>query len=72
VNGFIEHLHTPLGTTSNYIAIANFHNSQITTTPAKPFPAYVFTSSSLATASNIEDSSASRVQVIHIQLISRN
>jgi hypothetical protein len=35
VNGFIDHLHTQLGTTTNYSAIANPHNSQITTGPAK-------------------------------------
>jgi hypothetical protein len=37
VNGFINHLYTPLGTKSTYIATANLHNSQITTAPAKPF-----------------------------------
>jgi hypothetical protein len=65
VNGFIDHLYTPLGTTSNYSATANLHNSQITTAPAKSFAAYcVFTSRSLATASNCWDSSASRAQVL--------
>jgi hypothetical protein len=40
--------------------IADLHNSQITTAPAKPFPAFfVFTSHSLATASNSGDSLAS-------------
>jgi hypothetical protein len=34
---FIGHLYTRLGTTSNYSATANLHNSQITTAPAKPF-----------------------------------
>jgi hypothetical protein len=64
-NGFIDHLYTPLGTTSNYSATANFHNSQTTTAPAKPFPACcVFTTRSLATASNSGDSSASRAQVL--------
>jgi hypothetical protein len=29
-------IHSRLGTTSNYSATANLHNSQITTTPAKP------------------------------------
>jgi hypothetical protein len=29
--GFIDHLYTQLGTTSNYSAIANLHTSQITT-----------------------------------------
>jgi hypothetical protein len=37
VSGFVDHLHTPPGTTSNFSAIANLHNSQITTAPAKPF-----------------------------------
>jgi hypothetical protein len=45
--------------------MANLHNSQITTTNAKPFLAcYVFTSRSLAKASNSGDSSASRTQVL--------
>jgi hypothetical protein len=53
VNGFIDHLHTPLGTTSTYNTIADFHTSQTTTAPAKPFPACcVFISHSLATAAN--------------------
>jgi hypothetical protein len=37
--GFIGYLHTRLGTTCNYSAIANLHNSQITIAAAKPFPA---------------------------------
>jgi hypothetical protein len=37
VNGFIDHLYTQLGTTSNYSATANIHNSQIITAPAKSF-----------------------------------
>jgi hypothetical protein len=37
VNRFIDRLHTPLGTLSNYSAIANFHTSQIPTAPGKPF-----------------------------------
>jgi hypothetical protein len=65
VNGFIDYLYTPLGTTSTYNAIADFHNSQITTAPAKPFPACcVFTSRSLEKASNSGDSSVSRPQVL--------
>jgi hypothetical protein len=32
VNGFIDHLHTPLGTPSNYSAIADLHTLHITTT----------------------------------------
>jgi hypothetical protein len=59
--GIIDHLYTPLGTTSNYSAIANLHNLQITTAPLKLFPACcVFNSLSLATASNSGDSSVSR------------
>jgi hypothetical protein len=62
-NGFIDHLHIRLGTTSNYTATANLHNSQITTGPAKLFPACcVFTSRSLTTASNTGDSSTSQAQ----------
>jgi hypothetical protein len=38
VNGFIEHLYTPLGTTSNYSAIANLHALEIATAPAKKEP----------------------------------
>jgi hypothetical protein len=41
VNGFIDHFNTRLGTTSNYSATANLHNSQITTAPAKIFQAAV-------------------------------
>jgi hypothetical protein len=53
--------------TLNYSANADLHNSQITTAPAEPFPAcYVFTSRSLATASNSGDSSASRAQVLSL------
>jgi hypothetical protein len=37
--GFIDHLYTQPGTTSNYRATANLHNSQNTTAPDKPFPA---------------------------------
>jgi hypothetical protein len=47
VNEFIDHLHTSLGTASIYSTIAYIHTSQITTAPAKHFPAfYVFTSRS--------------------------
>jgi hypothetical protein len=59
-----EEEYTRLGTTSNYSATTNHHNSEIRT-PAYPFAACcVFTSLSLATASNSGDSSASRVQVL--------
>jgi hypothetical protein len=36
-NGFIDHLYTRFGTTSNYSVTANLLNSEITTEPAKPF-----------------------------------
>jgi hypothetical protein len=53
--GFIDHLYTPLGTTSNYGTTANLHTLQITRAPAKLFPAcYVLTSRSLATALTVE------------------
>jgi hypothetical protein len=59
-----EWIHWPL-VTSNYSATANLHNSQITTATAKHFPGFcVFTSRSLATASNSGNSSASRAQVL--------
>jgi hypothetical protein len=62
--GFIDHLYTRLGTTSNYSAADNLHNSQTTTAHAKPFPACcVFTSRSLATASNSGNSSASTLKM---------
>jgi hypothetical protein len=55
VNGFIDHLYAPLGTTRNYSAISNLHTLQITTASAKSFPAYsVFTSRSLATVLPVE------------------
>jgi hypothetical protein len=69
VNEFIDHLHTPLENASNYGAIDNLHNSQITTAPAKPFPAcFVFTSHSVAMVSNSGDSSALCAQVLLSQL----
>jgi hypothetical protein len=58
-----EWIYWPLiHTTRNYKQLQHrryLHNSEITTAPAKPFPACcVFTSRSLATASNSRDSSA--------------
>jgi hypothetical protein len=51
-----------------YSTTANLHNSQITTAPAKPFPArYIFTSRSVATASNSGVFSASRAQDLSSQ-----
>jgi hypothetical protein len=65
MSGFIDRLYTQLGKTSNYSTTANLHISQITTAPAKHFPACcVFTSRSLAVASSSGDSSASRAQVL--------
>jgi hypothetical protein len=73
VNDFIDHLYTPLGTTSNYSAIADLQSLQITTAPANSFPAfYVINSRSLATASSSGDSSASRAHVVTIRRIFRN
>jgi hypothetical protein len=63
VNEFIDHLRTPLGTASNYIAIANLHSLQITTLSFFPVSC-VFTSRSLATASNSGDGSAYCAQVL--------
>jgi hypothetical protein len=60
---FIDHLYTPLGTTSNYSAIFNLHNSQIATAPLSIFQPSVFRRFP-ATASNIGDSSASHAQVL--------
>jgi hypothetical protein len=68
VNEFIDHLYTPVGITSNYSAIANLHTLQITIAPAKSFYSLsVFISSSLATASNSGDTSASRAQILSSQ-----
>jgi hypothetical protein len=51
--------------TNNYSATTNLHNSQTPTTSTKPFSACcVFTSHSLAMASNSEDSLASQTQAI--------
>jgi hypothetical protein len=59
VNGFIDHLYTPFGTTSNYSAIANLHSLQITTAHAKSQTFLVLLSRCLVTALNNGDSSAS-------------
>jgi hypothetical protein len=66
--GFIDQLHTWLASTSTYSATANLHSSQNTTARVKLFTAcYVFTSRSLATASNSGYSSASCAQVLSSQ-----
>jgi hypothetical protein len=67
--GFIDHLYTPLGSTSNYSAIANLHTLQIT---AAFFQPAISNSRFIATASNNGDSSASRAHVVTIQPIYRN
>jgi hypothetical protein len=65
--GFTDHLYTRLKTTKQLRRHRYLHNSQITTAPTKPFPACcVFTSLSLATASNSGDSSASRARVLSL------
>jgi hypothetical protein len=67
-----EWIYWPLiHTTQNYkhySAVANLHNSQITTAPAKHFPACcAFTSHSLAVASNSGDCLASHAQILPSQ-----
>jgi hypothetical protein len=54
VNGFNDHLRTPLRTTRNYSAIANLHTLHIATAPAKTFSSLCHSSRSLATASAAE------------------
>jgi hypothetical protein len=59
--GWVLDLLTELGTKSNYSAIGDLQTLEITTAPAKLFPACcVLTSCSLATAYNSGDSLASR------------
>jgi hypothetical protein len=61
--GFIDHFTTQIVTTLNYNAIANLHNSQLTRTHAKSFPAcIVFTRHFLVTASSNGYSSASALK----------
>jgi hypothetical protein len=63
VIGFIDHLCTQLGTTSNCSSIAILHNLQIITAQAKYYPtSCVFSSHSLVRTSNSGDSSASAVK----------
>jgi hypothetical protein len=67
VNGFIYHLHTRLGST-RHSATPDLHNSQITTSPVKPFPACcAFKSRSLTTACNSWDSTISRAHILFSQ-----
>jgi hypothetical protein len=73
VNGFVDHLYTWLVSTSKYSATTDLRNSQITTAPAKPFSACsIFTSHSLATASNSGDPSASGAKVLSLQPFVQN
>jgi hypothetical protein len=64
VNGFIDHLCTRLGTTSNYNATANLHNSQITAALSKRLPACCLHQPLPTTASNSGESSASRAHFL--------
>jgi hypothetical protein len=52
MNGFIDHLHTQLGSISSYSTIADLHILQITTAHAKPQSFIVFPSRCLVTALN--------------------
>jgi hypothetical protein len=63
MTGFIDHLYTKLGTTSNYSDIANLNTLQTTTASAKPFPACCVNSRSMTMAFNSGDYLASLVQV---------
>jgi hypothetical protein len=64
-------LSTRLISACDYSASANLHNSQINVVPDKSFPpCYIFTSHSLATTSNIGNSSASRAHVVTLRRIS--
>jgi hypothetical protein len=58
LNRFIDQLHTPLLTTSNYIVIDNLNSLQINTACAKSSQ-FAFTSRFLVMDHNNEDSSAS-------------
>jgi hypothetical protein len=67
VNGCIDHLYIPLGTTSNYSAIANLHILQITAS-AKPFPTLLCLHQPFpGNGFNSGDSSASRAQAPSLQ-----
>jgi hypothetical protein len=59
VNGFIDHLHTALETTSNISVSANLNTSQITTAPAKPF-------SSLLSSSAVPWQRLLRVEILQL------
>jgi hypothetical protein len=73
MNWFIDYLNIPLWTTSTYNIITDFHTSQITTAPIKPFPrCCIFASHSLVTVPNSGDSSASRCQALSSQPLVQN
>jgi hypothetical protein len=68
----LTHLYTPLGTTSNYSAIANLHTLQITTAPVKPFSSLLYLQQLFpSNGFNSGHSSASRFHVV-VRRISRN
>jgi hypothetical protein len=68
VNGFIDRLYTPLGTTNNCSAITEIHKSL----HAKSTSALsVFNGLFLVTDVNSGDSLASRVKVLPVRRISR-
>jgi hypothetical protein len=60
--GFIDHLYTQLGTTSNYSAIANLHALQFTTAHAKSLPSACLHQQLHGNGSNSGDSSASELR----------
>jgi hypothetical protein len=73
VTGYIDHLYTPLITTSNHSTTANLQTLEFTIAPAKPFPACcVLTSRSLAKASNSGEYSASRSKVLSSPTLVQN
>jgi hypothetical protein len=59
VNGFIDDLYTPLGTTSNQSAVTDLHTIHIATAHAKPQSVIVSPNRFLVTDLNNGDSSAS-------------
>jgi hypothetical protein len=68
--GFIDHLYTPLGTTRNYSAIADFHTLQIITATIKPFSSLLCLHQPFP--GNSGYSSASRGHIITVWQISCN
>jgi hypothetical protein len=64
VNGFTEHIYTPLGNTRNYSATANLHTSQIAAAHTKHFPAYCLNQPFPGNGFHNGDFSASRAQAL--------